>query len=217
MTTERPPGFDWNNPIPGNPHAIKGEIDRLRDLGERFTEGARVLRATQVDHWDGQTADRFDAFRLAEAKQWETAASAHIRWADALAEYVECLNRVQPRARQAVLDAERTGDWKRASEDIERWRTQLSDVEQSAAKIIEDAGDQLRSLHGSLNNGDTTSTVAPQPTQAPTPEPNGGPRPKPAQASEPPAVRQSPAMLQERTAALCAAILQANFVSAEDL
>lgn len=205
--------IDWHNPIPGNIRALQGEIDRLWELRDRFRDAAMPIRHLGLDGWRGPAADEFAAHRTRLARQWSDAELEHERWAGALADYRDVLLALQPLARDAVERANRDGDWTRAQADVERWRGQADSAAYRTSDVLRDVADRLRDILPLL----TEPAENHQATPVAGPPPSAPRMPVVAAGDEPPAVHQSPVERRNRTAALCDALLRANFVSAEYL
>jgi Putative T7SS secretion signal domain len=198
------PAQDRRNPISGNPDALEGEINRYRDLSERCRQAEHEIQKLRLGRWVGTAAEGFGIRRELLRQQWAIARIAFRDCADALDRYRQTLITVQSLARTATLD-----------EDLERWRAQKS--EQAARTTIElrDAFHRLLSL-APLVNGQLAGVA---PALAPS-HPSPSPDPKTARKRSDDSTRsedQSPRMLQLRIRALCTAVLDADYVSAEHL
>lgn len=219
---DEPRPIDWNNPIPGNTHAIQGEIDRVKELRDRCHEAAKPFRHLGLDSWSGPAAEQFESFTPRLVRQWADAEDEHDRWADALASYREVLLTLQPLARAAVEQAKQDGSWTQAHADIQRWREQADSAARATAGVLHDVAARLRALPLLLDE-QTTKAVAPAVTiSQPSPDPGISARNaendrKDQKTSEPGASHQSPAERYERVTSLCDAVLDAEFISGEEL
>lgn len=211
------PVQDRRNPIPGNPDALEGEINRYRDLSERCRQAEHQIQKLRLGRWVGQAAEGFGIRREQLKQHWAIARIAFRDCADALDRYRQTLITVQGLARSATQHPPADGDYRRVNEDIERWRGQKSEQAARTAMELRDAFGRLLSL-APLVNGQTAG-VAPallpgQLTDATNHERSTArKRSDGSNGSE----DMSPRMLRVRIRALCMAVLEADYVSAEQL
>ncbi|MPZ85223.1 MAG: hypothetical protein GEV28_34480 [Actinophytocola sp.] len=218
MTTDESEPFDRHNPIPGNAHAIQGEIDRVTGIRDRCHDTAGWLRQLSLDGWHGHAAEQFAAFKSSRlARQWEEVEDEHDLVATALADYRDILITLQPLARQAVERARQDGTWAQAEADIVRWREQAHTEAHKTAQMLREVAGRLRALPP-LPDDDQAAAFSPnQPSSPRTRVDTTNNGVTPPSHTEPPARRQSPASLHEKVISLCDALLGADYVSEEDL
>jgi uncharacterized protein YukE len=220
MTDDDLPPLDWHNPIPGNPQAIQGEIDRVTNLRDCCGAGEKQIRNVTIDTWQGTAASEFETFRSRWARQWTNAYDEYDRWSGTLVEYREILVTTQALARNAIAEATSDHDWARARTTINTLRAQHSAAASRAANVIDDVARGLRLLPRLLDTPNTDGSATRR--QSIT---SGGNPGETAQrttiahrpADEPTPIEQSPAELYRRAKSLCDAVLDATFVSAETL
>nr|WP_157527304.1 hypothetical protein [Kibdelosporangium sp. MJ126-NF4]CEL14045.1 hypothetical protein [Kibdelosporangium sp. MJ126-NF4] len=204
-----------SSPIPGDPDELEHEISRYRDLVERCHQAEKDLENLPVDEWRGQSAQAFDAHRETMKGQVKTARIAFDDTAEALDRYRETLITVQSLAKYAIQRAQHDGNWVRANEDIDLWRGQNSAEAAIAARDLQDATGRLRSI---------SALVTDRVPDAPTPNPPLGSvirlkksdRQRPTHRPVTPE-DETPRMRHDRIRALCDAVLDASYVSADDL
>lgn len=209
--THDPAPFDWHNPIPGNPHAIQGEIDRVRALRDYCSAGEQWLRQLTLHTWQGAAADQFESFRSRLVTQWAAAENEYDRWSRALMEYRQVLVGTRALAQNAIAEATQYGDWAQARSRIDELRIQHRAAADTAVTVLNEVAAALLAL--------------PQPFGPTTPDSQPAQRrPRPpaeraiqAPTDEPLPVEQSPADLHRKTKSLCDAVLEAHFVRAETL
>jgi hypothetical protein len=217
---EDDPSFDRHNPIPGNPRAIRGEIDRVLHLRDDCRAGAARVRRLRPDSWRGHAADEFESFLPRLARPWADAEDEYDRWARALADYHDVLVTAQTLAHDVVRRAGKDGNWARAHAEIERLRAQCRAAAGKAANVVTEAARGLQLLsrpfaapaQEQLSAQIQPAAVARPPEQRPAPRAADQHR-----ADEPAFDRQSPADLYRKTKSLCDAVLDALFISAEEL
>jgi type VII secretion system ESX-1 substrate len=201
--------IDWLNPLPGNVHALSGEVDRLESVRDECYEIARAARGLDFDAWSGPAYSAFDDFRRTRlATQWEEVGDAHDRAATTIAEHRDTLSTLQPLARHAAerTQYDRTYSQADATADILRWRGQVASVAKKTASVLDEVAEQLSALRAPLRD-----------------EPVIVPSPPPPALVRPVVVRQtfgrhrSPAELHAEVVSLCDALLDAEFVSESDL
>lgn len=216
MTEDKLPSIDWNNPIPGNPDGLRGEIERIRELSDRCGEAADRLRDLHMEDWHGEAAERFNSFAPEQIRLWETAEDEHGRWAAALEKYRETLLTSQQLAKSSVERARQDGSWGRAEAEIDRWRLQVSGEARLAAAELKDVAVKLWSLPLLLPEQDIVPAVVPVAAVGPLlPEPRKPPEHQGSVIVEPDPVRLALDLEKDRVNSLCDAILDAEFVSAE--
>lgn len=218
MTEGGDDSVDWNNPLPGNVHALTGEIERLENVRDQCYDVARVLRGLGFDNWTGSAYTAFDDFRRTRlVRQWEEVGDAHDGAVLTLAEYRDMLATLQPLAKNATqrVHYDLTYAQADATADILRWREQVAAAARKTAVMLREVADQLRALRPPLT-GDQPSEVCRSATDA--------------RLREPAAVRtagtnkvtsfgrhQSPAVLHDEVILLCDALLEAEFVGEDEL
>jgi hypothetical protein len=201
------------NPIPGNADAIEGEITRYRDLSERCRQAEHQIHRLSLDSWDGPASDLFEVRREQLRQQWAIARIAFRDCADALDRYRQTLITVQHLARLAQLRT--PADGHRLEEDIKRWQAQRSEQAEVTAGELQDARRRLLGIDA-LFGKPLTRTRAEPPAPQPAPPATSGPP-----ATHPPAADpthrddRSPRMLRVRIHALCAEVLDADYISAD--
>lgn len=218
-----PEQFNPHNPIPGNPRAIQGEIERLRVLRDRAAAAVELLRGLLIESWSGRAAGRFTDFRAELARQWGIVRDDHDAAVGALSAYHVQLVNTRVLATDAVAEARVDGDWARAAERVAALRAALDDTGARAAQALREAARSLRGLSALLSPA--TPEVAPAAAAAPLPLPE--PRPvavpaPPRAPGEPPApyaalLHQSPVGHYRQAASVNDELLDAVYFSSESL
>src|SRR3954465_3619774 len=88
--------------IPGDPDALAGKADVLRDRAGQAGEGGEGLRRIDTGSWTGTAAQRFHEKFAYEPGRWFTAADAMQAAAGALDDYVSTLRWAQGQAADAI-------------------------------------------------------------------------------------------------------------------
>ncbi len=205
---------DWHNPLPGNVHALTGEVERLEHVRDECYGIARAVRGLAFDTWSGRSYVAFDDFRRTRlARQWEEVGDAHDRAAVTIAEHRDTLATLQPLARHAAERTryDQTYAQNDATADILRWRGQIAAAASKTAGILHEVADQLGALRPPLKDTPPEAVPAPS-TLAPEPVPV-----RVARVTMPYGRHQSPAELHDQVNSLCDALLDADYVSEGEL
>lgn len=220
------PTFDWRNPLPGNPHLVAQQIERLRGVRDSCGEAVTGLHKLDLSSWEGKAAESFDDVRRTQLKQWANAENALTDAVDALTNYNGILDELQSRARTAVRQAEVVPVLAESvHEDIIRWRSQLDAANVDAARTIQAATSILNRIHRQVATDTATAHPEPTPTvslvEPPTKPPQVEVSTLDAETTNRLPVhkliadQQSPADLRRYTLALCTALLEATYTTAE--
>jgi hypothetical protein len=213
-------GVDWHNPIPGDARLVQEEVTRLSQLRDCWRDSTAEFRALDVSTWQGAAADAFGSNLRRQLAQWSHGEQALSSSIDALADYLNMLQILQPRAREAVYRAQVDGTWQGAAEDILRWSSQVDAANHRAAHALRVATEELASIHRLVDPVIAASVarvrIAAGRNQIDVATPDDGGTTQRI-ANLPVAEQQSPAELLNRTAVLCDALLDAMYISADQL
>jgi hypothetical protein len=141
-----------------------------------------------------------------QVDQWSRAEQALAAAINALGEYLDILVVIKPLATEAIYQAQATGDWQRATEDILRWHAQLDMANHRAADVLRVATGELGSIRRLVDPTATSRPVAISMNAA-----------RQRVVHEPVVEQQSPAELENLTTVLCDALRDATYLSAEQL
>ncbi|MBP2340256.1 hypothetical protein JOF41_006434 [Saccharothrix coeruleofusca] len=164
------------DPLPGNCHALDGEVIRLRHVAAGLEGVAGAVHRARVDGWQGDARERFDLARARLREHHLRAAEAFATAAGAVEDYRAGLVELQPRARYAVEEGRAAGPVgvAVAREQVERWRRQLDLAGDRAAAAVDEARRQLAELRRVFGE-----PPAPVPVAAPATRAVAAPAPSP--------------------------------------